>query len=154
MSLPRRYAQAVASSAETVTILRPVSEVFAYTADLRNEPSWDMEVEAVPLSAGALARRGEPNPVTFRPFLGEQEGTLTIVEAVLDARLRLEAVYAGLTSQITYVYTPMPGGTSFTRLVDVRPVGMLRLLAPLIAWRISRINRRDVWNLKRLLEAG
>jgi hypothetical protein len=42
-------------SAESVVVARPPDEVFRYVADLRNEPSWHVDVAS-----------GLPTPIRFR----------------------------------------------------------------------------------------
>lgn len=137
-----------------MVIARSTSDVFAFTVDLRNEPRWDVDVDMMPHETEAALEIGEEHRVQFAPFLGESEGTLTAVEVEPGARLVLEAQFYGLTWKITYLYTTEGAGTHFTRQVEVRPLGMLRLVEPLIARRVRRNNRRDVLNLKRVLEAS
>ena len=139
---------------ETVVIARSTSDVFAFTVDLRNEPLWDLDVEMAPGETEAALEVGKEHRVKFAPFLGESEGTLTAVEVEPGARLVLEGQFVGLTWTITYLYKTEGGGTQFTRQVEVRPLGMLRLVEPIIARRVRRTNRRDVLNLKRVLEAS
>ena len=64
----------------------------------------------------------------------------------------LEAWFYGLPWRITYLYETEGAGTRFTRQVEVMPHGMLRLVEPLLARRVRRNNRRDMLNLKRVLE--
>lgn len=146
------YADDMVVSTESQLIARPPSEVFAYAVDLRNEPSWDMDIDTMPTDLDSIPEVGREYPVRCRPFLGEEEGTLTVVEIVPWERLRLDVEFAGLTSQITCLFDSDGTGTRFTRQVRVEPRGMLRVLVPLIAWRVRRSNRRDVWALQRVLE--
>jgi hypothetical protein len=126
--------------------------VYAFTCDLRNEGLWDAEVHHVACEGAVVTGRGYG--ATFRPFLAESDGTLTVVEAVPGKRVVLESVFAGLTSRITYHLEEEGHGTRFTRNVTVTPTGMLRVVSPLVARRARRCNRRDVAQLKRVLEAG
>lgn len=137
-----------------MVIARSTSDVFAFTVDLRNQSRWDVDVEMVPGETDMGLEIGKEYRVRFAPFLGESEGTLSAVEVVPGARLVLEAQFAGLISTITYLYATEGAGTRFTRQVEVQPRGMLRVVAPFISRRVRRTNRRDVLNLKRVLEAG
>ncbi len=137
-----------------MVIARSISDVFAFTAELRNEPRWAVDVDMVPAEIEAALEVGKQHPVEFAPFLGESEGTLTVVEVEPGARLVLEAQFVGLTWKITHMYTTEGAGTQFTRQVEVRPTGMLRVVEPLLARRVRRTNRRDVFNLKRILETS
>jgi hypothetical protein len=143
----------VVSSRETVVIARSTSEVFAFTADLRNEPRWDVDVDSVADEVAGQPEIGTKCRVRFAPFLGESTGTLTVVDLVPGARLLLEADFVGLTWTITHLYAAEGAGTCFTRQVEVKPVGMLRVVEPFFVRRVRRNNRRDVRNLKLVLEA-
>ena len=142
------------ASIETVLIARSPADVFAYTSDLRNEPSWNVEVVSVASGADETGLEvGRSYATRFVPFLAEEEGTLSVVEVEPGTSVILQTEFAGLTSRITYSYAAHGQGTRFTRDVEVHPVGMLRLITPFVRRRVRRANRRDVANLKRLLEA-
>jgi len=59
-----------------------------------------------------------------------------------------------MRTTITYLYSSETAGTRFTRQVEVRPLGMLKLMTPFVAWRVKHANRRDLVNLKRVLEGS
>ena len=61
-------------SAESVVISRSPEEVFAYVADLRNEPNWHVDVDTVPPGTDAIPVPGRTYPVKFKPFMGKTEG--------------------------------------------------------------------------------
>jgi hypothetical protein len=144
----------VVTSTEAVLIERATPDVFAFTAAVRNLPRWDVDVDEVAFEHDVAPEIGERFDVRFSPFLGEEEGSVTLVEVVPDARLVWEVEFVGMTSRITYLYGNEDRGTRFTRRVEVTPAGMLRLVGPVVARRVRRSNRRDVVNLKRVLEAG
>ena len=131
---------------------RPVSDVYAFTADLRNEPLWDHDIDQVVDEIDMELRPGRGFAARFSPFLGETTGTLTVADVVPEERLVLAAQFAGLTSTITYRYAAEGSATRFTREVTVTAEGLVRLLTPLVSLRVTRSNRRDVVTLKRVLE--
>ena len=77
-----------------------------------------------------------------------------------DAERRI--VYAfrgrimGLQPTLTYTFEPAGAGTGtrFTRRIDVRPAGVMRLLLPLMGRSMRSGNTRFVRNLKQHLEAA
>jgi hypothetical protein len=121
---------------------------------VHNSPQWDVEIDRVADPGSVTVEVGDRWPVRFSPFLGEPEGTLTVAEVALGARLVLEADFAGMRTTITYLYGRENSGTRFTRRVDVRLAGMVKMMTPFVARRIKHANRRDVANLKRVLEAA
>ena len=140
-----------------MVIGRSTPDVFAYTTDLHNHPQWDVEVDEVQNPHDAEPESGARWPVRFVPFRGESVGTLTVTDLALQKRLVLEADFAGMLTTITYLYSSEPAGTRFTREVKtrgvkVRPPGMLKLMTPFVAWRVKHASRRDLVNLKRVLE--
>jgi hypothetical protein len=144
----------VVTSTETVVIRRSTPDVFAYTADLHNLPQWDVEIDIVTGPEGDLPAVGNSWAVRFAPFLGESAGTLTVAGVSSGVRMVLEADFVGMLTTITYLYSSEPAGTQFTRQVDVTPPGMLKLMTPFVSRRVKRANRRDLVNLKRVLEAA
>jgi hypothetical protein len=133
---------------------RSAPEVFAYTADLHNHPQWDVEVDEILGPVAATPEVGNSLRVRFAPFLGEAAGTLKVADVAIGTRLVLEADFVGMRTTITYLCASESAGTRFTRQVDVRPPGMLKLMTPFVAWRVKRANRRDLVNLKRVMEGA
>ena len=148
------YARHVVTSSESVLIGRPPAEVFAFTCNLSQEHRWDTEIDDVSCDEQSPLEVGRPYRARFKPFLAESEGTVTPLELVPGERVVLQAEFAGLISRISYTFTEVEHGTRFTREVTVVPAGMLRLVSPFVTRRVRRSNRRDVLNLKRVLEAS
>lgn len=138
----------------SLTIARPVHEVFATVADQRNEPRFNPKMSNVtqltdgPIGLGTrfaatLLSRGRPLPVTieytgFEPprLLGSRS---TINGAVAEGLIRCE---------------PTPEGTHFSWDWHVTVPGAPRVAEPLIG-AIGRRQERAIWEgLRRLLEDG
>jgi hypothetical protein len=149
-----QYAGGVVTSTETVVIGRSTPDVFAYTADLHNLPQWDVEVDTLTGPVGAMPAVGTSWAVRIAPFLGESAGTRTVAGVSSGVRVVLEADFVGMLTTVTYSYSSEAAGTRFTRQVDVTPPGMLKMMTPFVARRVKRANRRDLVNLKRVLEAA
>lgn len=64
----------------TESIARPPSEVFAFVSDIRNEPRWHTDILEARLIKGSSVAKGSKFGVKFKPFMGQSEGTITIVE--------------------------------------------------------------------------
>jgi uncharacterized protein YndB with AHSA1/START domain len=144
---------AVVKSAETVVINRSPDEVFTYVADLRNEPSWHVDIDEVPPETDAIPVPGHTYSLKFRPFMGKTEGTFTALDVVPGSRVVYRADFAGLQPTITYEVVGTDAGTRFTRAVEMRPSGLKVLMTPMMAVMVPRRNRVFVRNLKRALEA-
>lgn len=139
-------------SAESVVVSRSVADVFAYVADLRNEPTWHVDIASVP-DADPIPVVARTYAVKFQPFMGKTDGTFTAVEVVPDSRIVYQANFAGFAPKITYEVSAVDGGTRFTRAVEMQAEGLMRLMTPMMALMVPRRNKVFVGNLKRVLEA-
>jgi len=142
------------TSSASVEVKRPPAEVFAYVADLRNEPQWHIDVMSVPPDTDPVPIVGKSYSVKFTPFLGRTDGTFTAEEVVVGSKIVHRADMAGMRPKITYLVEPVDGGSRFTRSVDLHLNGALRLMTPLMALMVPRRNKVFVQNLKRVLESG
>lgn len=140
-------------SAESVVIDRPAAEVFQYVADLRNEPTWHVDIAAVPPETDPVPVVGKTYALKFKPFMGQTEGTFTALRVEPGARLEYRGDFAGLQPRITYTVEPAAAGTRFTRRVEMRPSGLRMLMTPVMAFMVPRRNKVFVRNLKRALES-
>lgn len=140
-------------SSESVEIARSPGDVFAYVADLRNEPSWHVDVASVPPETDPVPVVGTTYPVTFTPFMGKTAGTYTAVEVVPGSKVVWDADLAGIRPRITYTVEPAGSGTRFTRSVVMKPGGLKVLMTPMMALMVPRRNKVFVANLKRVLES-
>ena len=140
-------------SAASVVIARPPDDVFRYVADLRNEPSWHVDIASVPPETDSVPVVGKTYALRFQPFLGKTDGTFTALEVEPGARVVYRADFAGLQPQVTYTIEPEAAGTRFTRAVELHPTGLKILMAPMMAFMVPRRNKVYVQNLKRALES-
>ena len=130
---------------ESVEINRPLDEVFTYVSDVGNYPEW---------MAHALEVR--------------KDGDRFVV-ALKSVGRRFETPYertsdeAGFTDRAVggpvpdhrwrSAFRAVPGGTRFTRAVDVESAGLLKLLEPLQKLAAQRQLRKDLKTLKDVVEA-
>jgi len=140
-------------SSESVVISRSAPDVFAYVADLRNEPQWHVDIESVPTDTPSLPVAGTSYPVKFKPFLGKSDGVFTAVEVVPGSKVVYDAELAGMRPRITYLVEPEGDGARFTRSVDLVVHGPLKVMSPLMALMVPRRNKVFVKNVKRNLES-
>lgn len=136
---------------QSVTIARPVSQVFAFLADPNNIPTWRpdvLEVRSIsgPLHMGSefdeVISFGGPKTQTFRVDVFEPNKTLEVV------------AIAGLGIRPTQRYTVASRGdtTTISIRVTVRPQRLFRLLEPLLPKMITAKWRSYGDRLRGLLE--
>lgn len=138
----------------SVVVDRSPEDVFAFVADLRNEPQWHLDVVSVPPETDPVPVVGKTYPVTFKPFMGNSEGRFTAVEVVPGSKIVFDGEFGGLRPRITYLIEPAEAGTRFTRALDVKVNGLLlNLMTPVMALMIPGQNKKFVENLKQVLES-
>ena len=136
-----------------VTIDRPHAEVSAYAGDPDHAPEWYVNIKAVewrtppPLAVGSR--------VAFvAHFLGRRLAyTYEIVERVPGERLVMRTAEGPFPMETTYTWEAVTeGSTRMTLRNRGEPSGFGKLAAPLMAGAMRRANRKDLANLKSILE--
>jgi len=126
-----------------IRIGRPVSEVFDFVADSRNEPTYNPAMHDVelltdePLGAGAR----------FRALMGRggMEMLVTLTEYTRPHRLASTTTSSLMDTRGTLTFAPAgAAGTTMRWDWEVTPKGWLRLLGPLFGPVGSRMERR-IW---------
>lgn len=137
---------------DSVTIDRPVDEVFIYVIDTTNDPTWHTDViEAQKTSEGPIGS-GTKWHVHVKPSMGVSEGDLEVV-AFEPSRLEVvKGTFGPMQPTVTYSFEPANGGTRFTRHVQIRVTGGMRMMQPLMRLMFAKRNAGFVGNLKRALE--
>jgi hypothetical protein len=137
-----------------VMIARPCAEVAAYASELDNAPSWYVNIKAVewksprPLVVGSR--------VAFvAQFLGRKLAyTYEIAELVPGQKLVMRTAEGPFPMETTYVWEATADGcTRMTLRNRGEPRGFSKLGAPFMAGAMRRANRKDLDQLKALLEA-
>jgi carbon monoxide dehydrogenase subunit G len=139
---------------ETITINRPIEEVWAFLTDLFNSPR---------VRPGALVlRQTSPRPLGKGSVLQgrmtilgfETRFTLTLTEfgPPRSAVARLAARTGRGTIRTTL--EPIPEGTRVNRTTDFELKAALRLISPVVGFLLRRQDRAAARNWKRLIEGA
>jgi uncharacterized protein YndB with AHSA1/START domain len=141
-------------TSKSITIGRPVAEVFAYVTDTSNDPAWHTDVlEARKTTEGPIGA-GTTWHLRFKPAMGISEGDMEVVAFEPNRKEVQQGVMGPMQPTLTYLFEPVDGGTRFTRQVEIRISGMMRLMEPLMRLMTPKGNARFVANLKRVLEGS
>jgi Polyketide cyclase / dehydrase and lipid transport len=135
-----------------IEIATPRAEVAAYAADPDNATAWYVNIKSV------AWRTGPPLAVGSRiafvaTFLGRQlEYTYEVREHVPGERFVMSASQGPFPMQTTYSWEDATGGTTMTLRNRGEPAGFARIAAPLMSRAMARANRKDLEQLKEILE--
>lgn len=136
-----------------IEIDRPRDRVATYATDPSNAPEWYVNIKAVewktspPLSVGSRL-------AFVAHFLGRRLSyTYELVELVPGERLVMRTAEGPFPMETTYTWeTAEEGRTRMTLRNRGEPSGFGRLAAPFMAAAMRRANRKDLAQLKAILE--
>jgi uncharacterized protein YndB with AHSA1/START domain len=136
-----------------IVIDRPCAQVAAYAADPAHAPDWYANIESVVLHTPGAAGLGSKMDFVAR-FLGRRLAyTYEIVDLVPGHRLVMRTAQGPFPMETTYTWQPMADTrTRMTLRNRGQPSGFGRVAGPAMAAAMRRANRKDLANLKRILE--
>jgi uncharacterized protein YndB with AHSA1/START domain len=139
----------------SVTILRPVGDVFAVLTDVGNAARWSSALEEQLITPGPL-RVGSRRRAVVPAFLGRtMENEMELTELVPDRRLAMRGV-AGFPFPVRVVVElePADGGALLRWTTYLEPRGPTKLLGPVFAAAFRRSFAKDLARLKSMMESG
>lgn len=136
-----------------IVIDRPRELVAGYASDPSNASSWYVNIKAVEWQTRPPVQLG--SRVAFvAHFLGKRLAyTYEIVELVPGKRLVMRTAEGPFPMETTYEWESVAGGATKMRLRNRgQPSGLSKLAAPMMEAAMRRANRKDLEQLKTLLE--
>jgi len=137
----------------SITINKPVEEVFAYVNTPDNTTKWQGGVEAV--------RYPDPTPsvgtqyVEVRKFMGrEMETTLEITALELNKKFAAKTIKGPVPFDVTVTFEAVAGGTKMTTTVEGEPGGFFKLAQGMVGKQLEKSLKEDNERLKTLLEGN
>ena len=136
---------------ESVIIERPCGEVFAYVADVRNDPAWQRGVTSVQVD-GPPGVGGRVTQV--RNVLGRQvEGAAICTRFESERAIAFEGASDGVTYHGEITFAEVDLRTTVAFAITVRLGRLLMLTTPLVTRQVKEDLRASLTTLKDLLEA-
>lgn len=153
MSAAQRLSEVPVDVSSRIEIARGRAEVAAYAADPDNATAWyenikhvDWETEP-PLAVGSR--------ITFvATFLGRRlEYTYEVREHIPGERFVMSTAEGPFPMETTYSWEDTAGGTAMTLRNRGEPAGFAKVAAPMMSRAMTRANRKDLEQLKAILES-
>ena len=135
-------------------INRPVEDVFAVLSNPENAAKWSLSALDEKLTSPPPVRVGSTRHAVVRSFGGgttQNDAICTAFEP--NRRLAWKATSGLVPFSVTVDTTPLDGATRLDSTWTFEFHGPLRLVQPLLELMFRRAMRRDVDNLKLLMEA-
>jgi hypothetical protein len=136
-----------------IVIARPPAEVAAFASNPTNAPAWYVNIKSIEWKTPPPLRIG--SQVAFvASFLGRRLAyTYEIAEFVPGRKLVMRTAEGPFPMETTYTWEPAPaGGTRMTLRNRGNPSGFSVLFAPLMKTAMRKANKKDLAQLKKLLE--
>jgi uncharacterized membrane protein len=137
-----------------IVIDRPVDQVAEYAADPTNAPEWYANIDSVEWNTPPPATKGSSVAFVAR-FLGRRlEYTYELVELEPGQRLVMRTQQGPFPMETTYTWQATEeGSTRMTLRNRGEPSGFSKVAAAVMTPAMRRANRKDLANIKRILEA-
>jgi uncharacterized membrane protein len=138
-----------------IVISRPASVVAAYAADPSNAPDWYENIRSISWETSPPLQAGSRVAFTAS-FLGRQLAyTYEITDFIPAERLVMRTAQGPFPMETTYTWQAVDdGSTRMTLRNRGEPAGFSKLAAPFMTLAMRRANRKDLRNLRAILETG
>ena len=139
----------------TVVIARPVEDVFGFVLDAEaNMPKWNSVVESVTKTSEGSIGAGSTFEMRGRLMGRRVEVTTRFTSVEPNRVIEMEASGKPISARAGLWFEQEDGGTRVTFRGDVNPVGVFKLLSPVVARQVQRLWDGNLARLKTVLEAS
>lgn len=137
----------------TITINRPVQDVWDFVSDCTNEPKWHTDCISARATSPLPLQTGSTQAWAMSYAKGEEANLkVTALEPGRLEQLETVAAPMNIKPTLTYTFEPAGTGTKFTRAMEVRPTGITRLMEPFLRRMMTKNNAGYVRTLKQVLD--
>ena len=138
---------------QSVTVNRPVEEVWNFIGSFENTTRWSRGVlEARQTSDGPLGV-GSRLQTVVKAFGRRRTADYLVTEYEPNHAFAFEVSSGPMTSRARYSVEPAGAGTRLTASGEAEATGLYRLLSPVLVRILERHSQDDLTNVKRILEA-
>lgn len=138
---------------DTQAINVPAADVFAFIADVRNDPRWHTDVVKAQSVSGARIGKGSIFEIETKPVMGVSGGTVTISEYDPPRHVVFDVRMGSLQPTTSFTVVAEGRGCRITRRIDMEPHGIMKVMAPFMGGMMHRRNAGFLANLRLVLES-
>jgi uncharacterized membrane protein len=143
----------VANATNSITIDRPVAEVYQFLADGLNNPKWRSAVIGISLASGSAGAVGAIYKQTLKgPFGSKVDGDYRITKATPNSRIEFEVITGPARPLGTFDVEPASSGAKVRFSLSFQPTGLMWLMNGMIQ-KTMDAEVRNLSTLKQVLEA-
>ena len=143
-----------ASTTMTVTIARPVEDVFAVLCDVDNVARWSSNTISETMLTPGPMRKGSRRRALIKGFAGRtMENEAEMIEFEPNRRMVIQVLDAPMPARIVIELTPVEGGTRLDWTAIFSPPRILAPIASLLARFYRMAFEKDLRNLKVLMDS-
>lgn len=137
----------------SLVINQPVEKVYAYLADVRNNPKWQVGILETRVETDGPATVGT-KVTDVRSFIGRKiEVTYEVVEMVPNKLLSLKSISGPFPFEGKTTLESVDGGTRVTTTFEMEATGFLKLAGGLVTSSLKKDLETSFAKLKEILEA-
>lgn len=131
------------------TIELPPNKVWSILTDWAHASAWMGPVEEIAPAGGGAVQEG--TKLRFKARGGEHESTVIAFDP--PNRIELTSTQSGITAAYDYRLREVDGRTEITLNATCTATGWIRLMHPLIAYMMKRVDSKQLAALKRIAES-
>lgn len=136
----------------SIHIDRLPRDVFDFVMDVPNDAEWRTGVVEAAFTSGGPLAVGSTGYDRVDTNGRQMKSEWEVYEYQIGSHVKWNLVSGPIAGTAGYLCEAHGAGTRFTLEAHIKPVGLLRLMAPIFGLIGRRQNRRDVAKLKRILE--
>lgn len=139
---------------ESVTIERPIEEVFNYLTTIERQPEWVTSMQRSTLTSDGPVGEGTTFRQTVKLVGRTIDADMTVTAYQPPHRYEFEGRSGPMQARIRFDLTPEGNGTRIVQTLDGEAEGVFKLADPILARTVGKQFQADLETLKSLLESG
>jgi len=143
----------MASLESTVTIARPVEQVFRFFFEF-DQTAASLGIDSVVKEPEGPTGVGTTFHLRNRTRGKVRVSTTRFTSIDPDRKIGFDGEVGPLRPKGAYIFEPAAGGTRLTVRVDPNPVGPLKFVSPLVVWIGKRVWDKRLARIKAVLETS